>query len=121
MIQIIHTHTHTHRHRDTHTHNTHIYIHMHIYIIYICILDFLHNPGIWYSKVNLLSKSTPKSFSQELFSISKSPSSNFIFSHELTSKWHLSRLLFMRLSSNHLSRSFEPDIKMISSHLYYRK
>ena len=64
---------------------------------------------------------TPKSFSQVLFSISKSPISISIFSQELTSKWHLSGLLFMRLSSNHLSRSFEGFLKMLSSHLYYRK
>ena len=56
----------------------------------------------------------PKSFSQVLFSISKSPI--FIFSQELTSKCHLFELLFMRLSSNHLSKSFEDfseDAKML--------
>ena len=55
-------------------------------------------------------------FSQVLLSISKSPISIFIFSQELTSKRHLLGLLFIRLSSNHLSKSFEnfsEDDKML--------
>ena len=58
-----------------------------------------------------MSKWTPKSVSQVLFSISKSSISIFIFSRELTRKWHLSRLLFMRLLWSHWSRSFEDFYK----------
>ena len=50
--------------------------------------------------VNLFSKWIPESFWQVSFSISKSLVSIFIFSPELTSKWHLPGLHFLRLLSN---------------------
>ena len=53
-----------------------------------------------------MSKWTPKSLSQALFCILNVTYFLF-FSRELTSKWHLTEFFSLRLSSNHLSISFE--------------
>ena len=60
---------------------------------------------IW--NVNLLSKTIPKIFSQELFPICSSSIMMLLFTLELQIKWHLSGLAFIWLSLNHLKSVFE--------------
>ena len=72
-------------------------------------LLFLHKLLTCWSKVNLWSNLTPKSFSQRLFSINEFPIWIWFESSVLNIKWHFYVLPFIWLYLKHLS-SYSADV-----------
>ena len=78
---------------------------------------FLQMLSMCYWNANLLSETTPKSFSQELFLICSTSIMILVFTLEQQIKWHLSQLAFIWLSLNHLKSAFEAFCYFIISSL----
>ena len=70
-------------------------------------LVFLQIFYIWFSNDNSLSRCTPKGFSRLVLAISCLPVLVATFSLEMTKRWHLSALLYMRLLSNQVKQDFK--------------
>ena len=80
--------------------------------------SFLHQSEKWLLKVSLLSNLTPHSFSQWLFFISKVSTLILTVLFVLTNKWHLSELLFITLSLNHLNNLVEVSSTVLTTPVY---